>query len=136
MKGLVEAVPFDPLRCTVGLNALYKGKLCSGDVPCITQEEQGFGPSTLSTYPLPIYLRYLLGAQFISNLGSVWTGPYHIKEGFQVSKREWDCKNRDLARGAKQRDCAITCVSICIHVYNNCLNVVNNLNCVWVINKP
>jgi hypothetical protein len=109
---------------------VQKGLLCSGDVPCVTQEEQGFGPSTLSTYPLPIYLRYLLGAQFISNLGPGWTGSYHTKEGFQVSKREWDCKNRELARGAKQRDCTITCVSICIHVYNNCLNVVNNLNCV------
>jgi hypothetical protein len=64
--------------------------LCSGDVPCVTQEEQGFDPSTLSTYPLPIYLRYLLGAQFISNLGPGWTGSYHTKEGFQVSKREWD----------------------------------------------
>jgi hypothetical protein len=50
--------------------------LCSGNVPCVTQEEQGFGPSTLSTYPLPIYLRYLLGAQFISNLGPEWTGSY------------------------------------------------------------
>jgi hypothetical protein len=62
--------------------------VCSGDVPCVTQEEQGFGPSTLSTYPFPIYLRYLLGAQFISHLGPEWTGSCHSKEGFQVSKGE------------------------------------------------
>ncbi len=52
------------------------------------------------------------------------------KEGFQVSKREWKGSNRDLARGVKQGDCAIIMLSTCIHVYNNCLNVVNNLNCV------
>ncbi len=33
------------------------------------------------------------------------------KEGFQVSKREWKGSNRKLARGAKQGDCAITCVA-------------------------
>jgi hypothetical protein len=66
---------------------MYKGKLCSGNVPCVTQEEQGFGPSTLSTYPFPIYLRYPLRAQFISNLGPEWTRSYHTKEGFQVSER-------------------------------------------------
>jgi hypothetical protein len=33
------------------------------------------------------------------------------KEGFQVSKREWKESNRELARGAKQGDCAITCVA-------------------------
>jgi hypothetical protein len=38
-------------QCTV-----QKRLLCSGDVPCVAQEEQGFGPSILSTYPLPIYL--------------------------------------------------------------------------------
>ncbi len=32
------------------------------------------------------------------------------KEGFQVSKREWKGSNRELARGVKQGDCAITCV--------------------------
>ncbi len=38
-------------QCTV-----QKRLVCSGDIPCVAQEEQGFGPSTLSTYPLPIYL--------------------------------------------------------------------------------
>jgi hypothetical protein len=28
------------------------------------------------------------GDQFMSNLGPGWTGSYHTKEGFQVSKRE------------------------------------------------
>jgi hypothetical protein len=45
------------------------------------------------------------------------------KEGFQVSTREWEGSNRELARGVKQGDCAIIMLSICIHVYNNCLNV-------------
>jgi hypothetical protein len=36
--------------------AVQKRLLCSGDVPSVAQKEQGFGPSTLSTYPLPIYL--------------------------------------------------------------------------------
>ncbi len=45
------------------------------------------------------------------------------KEGFQVSKREWEGCNKELARGVKkQGDCAIIMLSICIHVYNNCLN--------------
>jgi hypothetical protein len=44
------------------------------------------------------------------------------KEGFQVSKREWKGSNRELTRGVKQGDCAIIMLSICIHVYNNCLN--------------
>ncbi len=69
---------------------MQEGLVCSGDVPCVTQEEQDLAPPPLSTYPLPIYLRYLLGAQFISNLGLEWTGSYHTKEGFQVSEREWD----------------------------------------------
>ncbi len=29
------------------------------------------------------------GDQFTSNLGPRWTGSYHIKEGFQVSKGKW-----------------------------------------------
>jgi hypothetical protein len=45
------------------------------------------------------------------------------KEGFQVSKREWKESNREVARGVKQGDCAIIILLICIHVYNNCLNV-------------
>jgi hypothetical protein len=38
-------------QCTV-----QKRLVCSEDVPCVAQEEQGFCLSTLSTYPLPIYL--------------------------------------------------------------------------------
>jgi hypothetical protein len=35
-------------QCTV-----QKRLLCSGDVPCVAQEEQGFGSSSLSIYPSP-----------------------------------------------------------------------------------
>jgi hypothetical protein len=60
----------------------------------------------------------------MSNLGPRWTGSYHAKEGFQVSKREVGLKNRGLARGVKDKgDCAIIVLSICIYVCNNYLNV-------------
>jgi hypothetical protein len=67
------------------------------------------------------------GDQFTSNLGPRWTGSYHSKEGFQVSKREWKGSKVELTGGSKrQGDCAIIMLSICIHVYNDCLNVEYN----------
>jgi hypothetical protein len=45
------------------------------------------------------------------------------KKGFQVSKREGKGSNRGLERGVKQGGCAIIMLPICIHVFNNCLNV-------------
>ncbi len=55
------------------------------------------------------------GDQFTSNLGPRWTGSYHAKEGFQVSKGEWKGSKgewkgskRESARGSKkQGNCAI-----------------------------
>ncbi len=47
-------------------------------------------------------------------------------EGFQVSERD----QRGTSKGSKKGVCAITILSICVCVYNNCLNVINNLNCV------
>jgi hypothetical protein len=45
------------------------------------------------------------------------------KEGFQVGKKEWKGKQQGISKGSKkQGDCAIIMLSICIHVYNNCLN--------------
>jgi hypothetical protein len=41
------------------------------------------------------------GDQFTSNLGPGWTGSYHTKEGFQVSKREW--KGSKKGREGKQK---------------------------------
>jgi hypothetical protein len=43
------------------------------------------------------------GGQFMSNLGPRWTGSYHAKEGFQVSKER---SNRELARGVKDKGIA------------------------------
>jgi hypothetical protein len=64
------------------------------------------------------------GGQFTSNLGPRWTGSYDDKEGFQVSKREVGLKQQGIGKGSKrQGDCAMIMLSICIHVYNNCLNV-------------
>ncbi len=66
------------------------------------------------------------GGQFPSNLGPRWTGLHHAKGGFpRKKKRNGTESNRELARGVKQGDCAITCVVnlYSIHVYNYCLNV-------------
>jgi hypothetical protein len=64
------------------------------------------------------------GDQFTSNLGPRWTGSYHAKEGFQVSKREWKGSKEGLVRvSKKQRGCAMIILSISIHVHNNCPNV-------------
>ncbi len=65
------------------------------------------------------------GDQFTSNLGPRWTGSYHTKEGFQVSKREWEESKRESARRSKEQgDRAIIIVlPIYKHVHNNCLNV-------------
>jgi hypothetical protein len=43
------------------------------------------------------------GDQFTSNLGPRWTGYYHAKEGFQVSKREWKGSKEESARGSKNK---------------------------------
>ncbi len=45
------------------------------------------------------------------------------KEGFQVSKREREESNGELARGAKTRELRHNMLPTCICVYNNCLNV-------------
>ncbi len=59
------------------------------------------------------------GGQFTSNLRPRWTGSYHAKEGFQVSKRGVGLKQQGIGKGSKrQEDCAIIILSICIHVYN------------------
>jgi hypothetical protein len=62
------------------------------------------------------------GDQFMSNLGPRWTGSYHIKEGFQVSKGKWKRGKGESEKGSKkQGDCAIIMLSIYMHVHNNCL---------------
>ncbi len=52
------------------------------------------------------------GDQFTSNLGSRWTGSYHVKEGFQVSKGKWKGSKRESGREAKSKgsrhDCVVT----------------------------
>jgi hypothetical protein len=56
------------------------------------------------------------------------------QEGFQVSKRRLKGESKGESKGNQQGEkkgvCATTISSICICVYNNCLNVINNLNCV------
>jgi hypothetical protein len=46
------------------------------------------------------------GDQLTSNLGPRWTGYYHAKEGFQVSKREWKRSKEESARGSKNKGIA------------------------------
>jgi hypothetical protein len=55
--------------------------------------------------------------QLKSNLGPRWTGSYHDKEGFQVSKRGMGLKQQmDWQGEQKQRDCAIIVLLICVHI--------------------
>jgi hypothetical protein len=42
----------------------------------------------------------------------------------------WLTVQEGTSKGSKRGVCAISILSICICVYNNCLNVINNLNCV------
>jgi hypothetical protein len=57
------------------------------------------------------------GGQFTSNLGPRWTGSYHDKEGFQVSKEERGLKQQGISKGSKrQRDCAIIVLLVCVHI--------------------
>jgi hypothetical protein len=42
------------------------------------------------------------GGQFTSNLGPRWTGSYHAKEGFQVSKRGVGLKQQGIGKGSKK----------------------------------
>jgi hypothetical protein len=64
---------------------MYRAKeiLYRGDVPCVTQEEQGLGPSTLSTYPLPIYL-ICWGLSLLATWDQGGQDPITSEEGFQV----------------------------------------------------
>jgi hypothetical protein len=43
------------------------------------------------------------GVQFTSNLGPRWTGSYHNKEGFQVSKREVGLEKEETSKGSKNK---------------------------------
>jgi hypothetical protein len=57
-----------------------------------------------------------------------WTGSYHDKEGFQVSKREVGLEKEEASWQGKQNkglrhNCAIKCAINCVYVYNNCLTV-------------
>jgi hypothetical protein len=52
------------------------------------------------------------------------------REGFQVSERGTGGEpKREPAKGVKD-GLRISILSVCICVYNNCLNVIYNLNCV------
>ncbi len=46
------------------------------------------------------------GGQFTSNLGPRWTGSYHVKEGFQVSKREVELEKEGISKGSKNKGLA------------------------------
>jgi hypothetical protein len=43
------------------------------------------------------------GGQFTSNLGPRWTGSYHVKEGFQVSKREVGLEKEGIRKESKNK---------------------------------
>jgi hypothetical protein len=56
------------------------------------------------------------GGQFTSNLGPRWTGYYHAKEGFQVSKREEGLKQQGIGKGSKKTKGIAPCLC-CQSVY-------------------
>ncbi len=56
------------------------------------------------------------GDQFTSNLGPRWTGSYHTKEGFQVSKREVGLMQEGISK-QKHGVCAIIVLLTCVHAY-------------------
>ncbi len=70
------------------------------------------------------------GGQFTSNQIPRWTRSCHSKEGFQVSTGDQKRERGESARGAKEARGSTIYIANCIGVHNNCLNVVNNLNCV------
>ncbi len=43
------------------------------------------------------------GDQFTRNLGPRWTGSYHTKESFQVSKREVGLEKEVISKGSKNK---------------------------------
>ncbi len=62
------------------------------------------------------------GDQFTSNLGPGWTGSYHSKEGFQVSKRiRREAKRDQKGESRKKGYCAISALSPYMRVHNDCL---------------
>jgi hypothetical protein len=51
-----------------------------------------------------------MGRSVSGNLGPRWTGSYHTKEGFQVSKGDRrEAKGNQQGEAEKQGDCAILC---------------------------
>ncbi len=52
----------------------------------------------------------------MSNLGPRWTGSYHAKEGFQVSKREWEGSKKGISKGKKNKGIA-PCYVVNLHIY-------------------
>jgi hypothetical protein len=54
----------------------------------------------------------------------------HERRDSKYVKGDWKGNQRGASKGSKRWVCAIAISSICICVYNDCLNVINNLNCV------
>jgi hypothetical protein len=52
-----------------------------------------------------------------SNLGPRRTGSYHVKEGFQVSKREVGLEKEGISQGSKNKGFAIIIVLLIVYMY-------------------
>jgi hypothetical protein len=55
--------------------------------------------------------------QFTSNLGPRWTGSYHVKEGFQVSKREVGLEKEGISKGSKKHGVCAIIVLLIVYMY-------------------
>ncbi len=57
------------------------------------------------------------GGQLMSNLGPRWTGSYHVKESFQVSKREVVLEKEGISKGSKKQGVCAIIVLLTVYMY-------------------
>ncbi len=89
VRGLIQPVAFNPLKCTVMLDVLCERDWCVVEMyPVWPMWSRDLAPSTLSTYPPP-YLPGEVGTQFTGSLqeGWIWT----VKWRFAASPTQILC---------------------------------------------
>jgi hypothetical protein len=73
MEGLIYVVPFDPLKCIVGLNVLCKRDWCVVEMyPVWLKRSRDLAPLHPEHLPPP-HLPGVVGTQFTGSLQEGWT---------------------------------------------------------------